>query len=40
MGPRKTLVGALLGGEGSRISDEEIERIAALLAKARKDMRR
>src|SRR5215207_5657592 len=30
-------VAALLGGEGSRISEEELNRIAALLHKARKD---
>src|SRR5918996_5809341 len=30
------VVGALLGGEGARVSDEELERIAALVAKAKK----
>src|SRR4029077_21293126 len=29
-------VGALLGGEGARLSDDELERIARLVAKAKK----
>jgi BlaI family penicillinase repressor len=35
-GSAEKVVGALLGGEGARISDEELERIAALVAKAKK----
>jgi predicted transcriptional regulator len=35
-GSAEKVVGALLGGEGARISDEELDRIAALVAKARK----
>lgn len=38
-GSAEQAVAALLGGEGSRLSDEEIERIAALVDKARKDTR-
>lgn len=36
-GSVENVVGALLGGEGARITDDELERIAALVAKARKD---
>ena len=35
-GSAEKVVGALLGGEGARVSDEELERIAALVAKAKK----
>ena len=35
-GSAEKVVGALLGGEGARISEEELERIAALVAKAKK----
>jgi predicted transcriptional regulator len=34
-GSAEQVVAALLGGEGSRLSDEQIERIAELVAKAR-----
>jgi len=36
-GSAENVVGALLGGEGARISEEELERIAALVARARKE---
>jgi predicted transcriptional regulator len=36
-GSTEKAVAALLGGEASRISIEELDRIAALLAKARKE---
>ena len=36
-GSVENVVGALLGGEGARVSDDELERIAKLVAKARKD---
>ena len=36
-GSVENVVGALLGGEGARLSEEELERIARLVAKARKD---
>jgi predicted transcriptional regulator len=36
-GSTEKVVGALLGGEGARLSDGELERIAALVAKAKKD---
>jgi predicted transcriptional regulator len=36
-GSAEKVVGALLGGDGARISDDELERIAALVDKARKD---
>jgi BlaI family transcriptional regulator, penicillinase repressor len=36
-GSAEKVVGALLGGDGARISDEELERIAALVDKARKE---
>src|SRR5262245_34542260 len=36
-GSVEKVVGALLGGDAARISDEELERIAALVDKARKE---
>jgi predicted transcriptional regulator len=36
-GSPEKAVAALLGGEGSRLSDEELTRIAELIAKARKE---
>jgi predicted transcriptional regulator len=36
-GSAEQVVGALLGGAGSRLTDEELDRIAELVAKARKD---
>src|SRR6187399_991178 len=39
-GSTEKVVAALLGGEGARLSEGELERIAALVAKARKDGRR
>ena len=36
-GSAEKTVGALLGGEGARLTDEELERIAELVAKARKE---
>jgi predicted transcriptional regulator len=39
-GSAEKVVAALLGGEGSRLSDEEIERISQLITKARKDASR
>jgi predicted transcriptional regulator len=36
-GSVENVVGALLGGEGARVTNEELERIARLVAKARKD---
>jgi predicted transcriptional regulator len=35
-GSAERVVGALLGGEGARVSAEELDRIAALVDKARK----
>ena len=35
-GSAEQVVGALLGGEGTRLSKEELDRIADLIAKARK----
>ena len=35
-GSVEKVVGALLGGEGHRVSEEELKRIAELVAKARK----
>jgi len=35
-GSAEKTVAALLGGEGARITDQELERIAGLIAKARK----
>ena len=39
-GSAEKAVAALLGGEASRLSEEELERIADLIAKARKDGQR
>jgi predicted transcriptional regulator len=36
-GSTEKVVGALLGGEGARLSNDELERIAELVAKARKE---
>ena len=36
-GSAEKVVAALLGGEGTRLSEDELDRIAALLAKARKE---
>jgi predicted transcriptional regulator len=36
-GSTEKVVGALLGGEGAKLSEGELERIAALVAKAKKD---
>jgi predicted transcriptional regulator len=36
-GSAENVVAALLGGEASRVSEEELQRIAELVAKARKD---
>ncbi|MPZ20300.1 MAG: BlaI/MecI/CopY family transcriptional regulator [Luteitalea sp.] len=36
-GSTEKVVGALLGGEGARLSEQELDRIADLVAKARKD---
>jgi predicted transcriptional regulator len=36
-GSAEKAVAALLGGEASRLSEEELERIADLIAKTRKD---
>jgi hypothetical protein len=36
-GSAEKAVAALLGGEASRLSDEELERIAGLIDKARKE---
>ena len=36
-GSTEKVVGALLGGEGARLSDDELERIAELVAKAKKE---
>src|SRR3979490_1070321 len=36
-GSTEKVVGALLGGDGARLSDDELERIAELVAKARKE---
>lgn len=36
-GSAEQAVAALLGGEGARLSDEELDRIAGLIVKARKD---
>ena len=39
-GSTEKVVGALLGGEGTRLSEEELQRIAELVAKAKKEGRR
>ena len=36
-GSTEQVVSALLGGEGNRLSESELDRIAALIEKARKD---
>jgi predicted transcriptional regulator len=36
-GSAEKAVSALLGGEGARLTDAELERIAAMIAKARKE---
>ncbi len=36
-GSAASVVSALLGGEGARLSDEELDRIAELVAKARRE---
>jgi predicted transcriptional regulator len=36
-GSAEQVVGALLGGDGARVSDEELERIAEIVAHARKE---
>ena len=36
-GSTEKVVGALLGGEGARLTSDELERIAELVAKARKE---
>jgi BlaI family penicillinase repressor len=39
-GSAEQVVGALLGGEGARFSEDELQRIEELVAKARKDGKR
>jgi len=39
-GSSEKAVAALLGGEGSKLSDEQLDRIADLIARARKDATR
>ena len=39
-GSAEKVVAAVLGGEGARLSKDELQRIAELVAKARKDERR
>jgi predicted transcriptional regulator len=39
-GSAEQVVGALLGGEGARVTDEELTRIADLVAKAKKESKR
>ena len=39
-GSAEKVVGALLGGEGARLTDEELARIADLVAKAKKESKR
>ena len=36
-GSAEKVVAALLGGEGARLSDEQLQRVAELVEKARKD---
>jgi dihydrodipicolinate synthase/N-acetylneuraminate lyase len=36
-GSVENVVGALLGGEGARLSDAELDRIAEIVKKAKKD---
>jgi BlaI family penicillinase repressor len=39
-GSTEKVVGALLGGEGARLSEEELQRIAEMVARAKKEGRR
>jgi predicted transcriptional regulator len=39
-GSAEQVVGALLGGEGARLSDDELARIAEMVAKAKKESKR
>ncbi len=39
-GSVESVVGALLGGDGTALSEDELERIAALVAKAKREGRR
>ncbi|HEX7797198.1 MAG TPA: BlaI/MecI/CopY family transcriptional regulator [Vicinamibacterales bacterium] len=39
-GSAEQVVGALLGGEGARVTDEELARIADLVTKAKKESKR
>ena len=39
-GSVESVVGALLGGDGAALSEDELERIAALVAKAKREGRR
>jgi BlaI family transcriptional regulator, penicillinase repressor len=39
-GSTEKVVGALLGGEGARLSDGELERISALVEKAKREKKR
>ena len=39
-GSAEQVVGALLGGEGARVTDEELARIADMVAKAKKESQR
>jgi BlaI family penicillinase repressor len=39
-GSAEQVVGALLGGEGARVSEEELARIAEMVAKAKKESKR
>jgi predicted transcriptional regulator len=39
-GSAEKTVAALLGGEATRVSDEELDRIAALIAKAKKEAKK
>src|SRR3954466_89684 len=39
-GSAERVVAAVLGGEGTRVSDEELERIAVMIEKARSEARR
>jgi predicted transcriptional regulator len=36
-GSSEQAVAALLGGEGARLTDEQLDRIAAMIARARKE---
>jgi BlaI family transcriptional regulator, penicillinase repressor len=39
-GSAEQVVAAVLGGEGTRVSDDELDRIAELVAKAKKESSR